>query len=1279
MTRRALVSQTRIPTFDRDSGSQDVETFIQFLLDAGWSVTFLSERCEVDHHHIRRLQQKGVATFLGYEHAVDVIAAGRFDLAIIAFWEPAAQLLPLLRTHAPDTHVIVNSMDLHFLRDARRNLAVRGELDARLGEQMVRELNVYHAADGVIAVSEEERTLLQLLLGRAAHHLPLAESFPRSSIPLAQRSGLIFVGNFRHLPNGEAVEHLCREVLPRLPDDLLAEHPLTVVGNQLDAKVRAHARDLTHVHMVGWVPSVRPYLERARVCVAPLLHGAGVKRKVLQALMSGTPVVTTPVGAEGLGLVHGEHALIAETAEDVARCVERLLTDDDRWHELADAGASHVGARHGLEVIRQRFWSIVDDVRAAPVRPAVVVDERMAIQQERDQSYRRSVQASREAVQVLTPPGATVLVVSRGDDALLEHPGRTGQHFPQTADGTWAGFHPADSAAAITHLEALRSRGADFLVVPATSSWWLDHYTALTEHLEVRHRRIHQDEHLAVFDLRDRPHVGRPHQVGAPRVLAIGQGTREDTPAARRIAAELDRTRRCEVTQWWPRTASDPRAPDERDFDWVIVLDDRAILPSSFVDDLVTTAEALAIERAQPTHIGGPEAGPPITERLHGCLGREVSAWTVLPVRLRRSGCPEDGPVVLLDTVNVGSGEPLVPAPPGHPDQVLDVFVADRDGGWGGVRGEPAAAPQLSVLIATYARPELLSAALDAFAEQTIDPGAFEVVVVDDGSPDARTRQVLEEHERRAPRLRWVSIAHAGRSAAKNLAVQLSRGGIVLFFDDDDRPCPSLVEAHLQAHADLGDERAAVLGRTTWAPELPVSALMHYVTDVDKLLFAYGNLTDGQELGWRWFWEGRISCHRSFLMDHALHDQRLDYSIDVEMAYRLARHGLRIHYREAAHSLMARPVTLDDFCQRSEAKGRAQAIITQLHDDAALRQAMDVEGAEERAALAENPHDWIEALRARESSVDRTDPAQMEELHRAYRQLFRSLNARGVQAILGRPGATDRVPPNRAPARPADPAAVLSSGAQPTALSGGAGEHGPAPELTVTLPVWSRTVELADMAERTIDRLWQVAALDIEVVVIDNGSPHQRDFHARVHRFEENRGVAVGWNAGIALARAPVVAVLNSDCTVEPGWDLALHEAATSERCIAFPYTDHGDGLGFRRPDQGGTAGWCFAMTVALYREIGPFDERFSPAFGEDTDYWHRAWEMGVELCPVPAARVHHVRRSTAGGDPLVDRLLQAHRYKYGWKHGVDPDRAPPYYHRDIVEYRSRTVTEVVR
>src|SRR5581483_4437693 len=106
------------------------------------------------------------------------------------------------------------------------------------------------------------------------------------------------------------------------------------------------------------------------------------------------------------------------------------------------------------------------------------------------------------SVRPILPPKAVVLVISRGDDALLELDGRTGWHFPMHEEGTYDGHHPADSAEAINHLEELRARGAEFLLIPDTSSWWLDHYVEFARQLERCYRVVARcDESCVIFGL----------------------------------------------------------------------------------------------------------------------------------------------------------------------------------------------------------------------------------------------------------------------------------------------------------------------------------------------------------------------------------------------------------------------------------------------------------------------------------------------------------------------------------------------------------------------------------------------------------------------------------------------------------------------------------------------------------------------------------------------------------------------------------------------------------
>jgi hypothetical protein len=117
---------------------------------------------------------------------------------------------------------------------------------------------------------------------------------------------------------------------------------------------------------------------------------------------------------------------------------------------------------------------------------------------------RETVARAHGAVIAHVPRGEVVAVVSRGDEELVNLDERTGWHFPQDVDGVYAGHHPETSDDAVAHLEALRERGARFLLLPATAAWWLDHYDGLRDHLETRHVRVTaEDAGCALYALAD--------------------------------------------------------------------------------------------------------------------------------------------------------------------------------------------------------------------------------------------------------------------------------------------------------------------------------------------------------------------------------------------------------------------------------------------------------------------------------------------------------------------------------------------------------------------------------------------------------------------------------------------------------------------------------------------------------------------------------------------------------------------------------------------------------
>jgi GT2 family glycosyltransferase len=123
----------------------------------------------------------------------------------------------------------------------------------------------------------------------------------------------------------------------------------------------------------------------------------------------------------------------------------------------------------------------------------------------RSPDYQELVQSIRQLVEENVPAGAKILVVSKGDDALLELGARDAGHFPQGEDGAYAGYNPSSGEWAVRHLRDLQSRGAQFLVFPRTSLWWLDYYKELREYLENHGRAsVHRRETCVVYDLHPR-------------------------------------------------------------------------------------------------------------------------------------------------------------------------------------------------------------------------------------------------------------------------------------------------------------------------------------------------------------------------------------------------------------------------------------------------------------------------------------------------------------------------------------------------------------------------------------------------------------------------------------------------------------------------------------------------------------------------------------------------------------------------------------------------------
>jgi glycosyltransferase involved in cell wall biosynthesis len=206
-------------------------------------------------------------------------------------------------------------------------------LDRRAWERFERD--VMAQVSVVVALTERDAASLRPLAGSTRIEcIPLGVSAPSVAFDPAGQGEreLLFVGNFAHAPNVEALERLIRVILPgvrsRCPDAVLR-----VVGADAPAHLRGRERE--GVVLTGRVPDVSPFLDRAAVVLAPLYIGGGMRVKVMEALAGGKAVVTTPLGVDGLDVTDGDQVRIGRTDEELIGAAVELLQHPERRVRLA--------------------------------------------------------------------------------------------------------------------------------------------------------------------------------------------------------------------------------------------------------------------------------------------------------------------------------------------------------------------------------------------------------------------------------------------------------------------------------------------------------------------------------------------------------------------------------------------------------------------------------------------------------------------------------------------------------------------------------------------------------------------------------------------------------------------------------------------------------------------------------------------------------------------------------------------------------------------------------
>ncbi len=266
----------------------------------------------------------------------------------------------------PDALRILDTEDLHFLRNAREVAMKKGESINLYTELAKRELASILRSDLSLIISEYEMHLLietfHIPEG-ILHYLPflldpISEEAVKAYPSFEERSGFVTIGNLLHAPNVDSVKFLKFHVWPEIRKQL-PKAELSIYGHYAPEHIKQLHKPAEGFFIKGWAEDVAEIMTTSKVCLAPIRFGAGLKGKLIDAMRFGTPSVTTQVGAEGInGTLPYAGYISDEVHEMVSNAVE-LYSNKQTWSESQENGWRIISNRFQKNPFIEEFLPLV--------------------------------------------------------------------------------------------------------------------------------------------------------------------------------------------------------------------------------------------------------------------------------------------------------------------------------------------------------------------------------------------------------------------------------------------------------------------------------------------------------------------------------------------------------------------------------------------------------------------------------------------------------------------------------------------------------------------------------------------------------------------------------------------------------------------------------------------------------------------------------------------------------------------------------------------------------
>jgi GT2 family glycosyltransferase/glycosyltransferase involved in cell wall biosynthesis len=358
----ALVVDATTPTPDQDAGSVTVTKILQLYQRLGYRTIFVpQDNYLFQARYTRLLQRMGVCcAYAPFTVTLEDVLrqyGEDVDHALVFRIGVAEKAFDLIEKLAPNAETVFHNIDLHYLRMEREAALGGGVSQSEIQRIKTLELNMISRVDCAIVHTDVERDMV--LTERPDANVKVFTymvELEGTEVSFDDRKDIMFLGGYSHDPNVDAVKYFVSDIWPSVKEELPEAKFIIVGANPPKELIAMASKDVV---VTGRVEKLRPYFDAARVFVAPLRYGAGIKGKVSTTMSFGLPSVVTPIAAEGMGLKNGIQTFVREDPKKFAKAVVELYNNQSNWQKVQQNGFQFVDRHYSMRMGQNTLADII--------------------------------------------------------------------------------------------------------------------------------------------------------------------------------------------------------------------------------------------------------------------------------------------------------------------------------------------------------------------------------------------------------------------------------------------------------------------------------------------------------------------------------------------------------------------------------------------------------------------------------------------------------------------------------------------------------------------------------------------------------------------------------------------------------------------------------------------------------------------------------------------------------------------------------------------------------